>query len=120
MDFYFEKYDKADNERLISSTVIDPRLKKLTFLSREGKKANEYYSIAADIIKQENLVIEEKEEKENIKFQLFDSEDDKKMCKTPLQEIKKYINYPRLSSISEFYKNYAENLPRLSLCVEIF
>ena len=107
MDYYFIKYDKADNESLITSTVVDPRFKNLSFLKKDSKKVNEYYSIASDIIKHKNIVLEEKEVKENKGIQLFDPVDDNKICKTPLQEIKKYLNYPQLSSISKFYENYS-------------
>ena len=46
--------------------------------------------------------------------------DDNIIYKTPLQEIKKYLNFPQLSSISNVYENYSEILPRLSKCFEIF
>ena len=118
MDHYFVKYDKADNENLITATVIDPRYKKLSFLKNDTKK-QQYQSKAAEVIKNQGLVLEIIEEKENRKLSLSDSEEEKNSFTTPLKEIKKFCNYPRME-IGEFYQKYSDCFPRLAKCVEIF
>ena len=92
MEFYFIKYDKTESDILITSTVLDPNYKKLSYLNKIPKKANDYYSIAADVIKKQKIVIEDLEEKENKDVQLSDSDDEKNICKTVKQEIAKYIS----------------------------
>ena len=60
------------------STVLDLSYKKLSFLKKNPKKVNEYYSIAAEHIKQQKIVLDEKEDKENKDIKLSDSDDDNK------------------------------------------
>ena len=68
MDYYFIKYDKADNESLITSTVVDPRFKNLSFLKKDSKKVNEYYSIASYIMKHKILYLKRKKTKKTKAF----------------------------------------------------
>ena len=119
MDFYFIKYDKAENESLITSTVLDPSYKKLSFLKKNPKKVNEYYSIAAEHIKQQKIALDEKEDKENKDIKLSDSDDEQKICKNAKQEIAKYVSMDQMP-LSLFYKMHSDCLPRLSKCVQIF
>ena len=119
MEFYFIKYDKTESDILITSTVLDPNYKKLSYLNKIPKKANDYYSIAADVIKKQKIVIEDLEEKENKDVQLSDSDDEKNICKTVKQEIAKYISKDQMP-LSNFYKTNCESLPRLSKCVHLF
>ncbi len=119
MEFYFIKYDKNENESLLASTVLDPNYKKLSYLNKTPKKANEYYSIAAEVVKQQKIIIEDTEDKENRDVQLSDSDDEKNICKTVKQEIAKYISKDQMP-LSNFYKTPCESLPRLSKCVQLF
>ncbi len=52
VDVYCQKYCIIENPELITATVLDPRYKKLIFLSSE-KERNRWYNIATKTIQGE-------------------------------------------------------------------
>ena len=111
MEKYLPKYSSLEAEFLQTSTVLDPKYKKLSFLE-DKKEIKKYYSSAVDSIK--SLDFENEDESVlNSSLDFSDPEDDQKVFSSIKQELDQYVSYPK-GVLEEFYKKHSDVLSKIS------
>ena len=111
MEKYLPKYSSLEAEFLQTSTVLDPKYKKLSFLE-DKKEIKKYYSSAVDSIK--SLDFENEDESVlNSSLDFSDPEDDQKVFSSIKQELDQYVSYPK-GAVEEFYKMHSDVFSKIS------
>jgi hypothetical protein len=115
MDKYFIKYDLNENNELMTSTVLDPQYKKLSFIVNLTEKNKIYKSVSALIDKQAlNYDVDPNLSSQSLEnIQLSDPDDEDTNFTTTLKEIKSYSDLPK-SKFSKFYSENGKIYKRLS------
>ena len=104
MDKYFIKYDLNENNELMTSTVLVPQYKKLSFILNLTEKNKIYKTVSALIDKQDlNYDVDPNLSSQSLEnIQLSDPDDEDTNFTTTLKEIKSYSDLPK-SKFTKFY-----------------
>ena len=118
MDKYLTKYLFLESDVLKTSTVLDPKYKKLNFLD-DKKEIKKYYSTAIDSIKSLDFETEEKEVEVNSSLDFSDPKDDQNCFANIKQELEQYVSFPK-GSVKEFYKKNCNIFSKISKAAKYY